>query len=378
MGLKKNILTLLQYVKNVKKCRLFYGIYLFSDVKYSTIKMELTYQWLLHICLLSLMYECIVVGKYIYNEENFDVQSLYIENESEFCKSTSNSTHTLLTMFTTMKMKATKHDIFYNTLTIWAQLGPLVRVVVYVDEVDCTEWMLMFIRHLGWEIRVVPKVHPIIPIPIVRYMFVDAIVNYNSTFYMYANGDMLFDHSLIDTLSAVKKYMNADEKVFVVGRRSNYDVASGQRFHALSEVTAASADSVLDHYSAIDYFITSASGYPWKETPDFVVGRVRFDSWLMAHAIASKLITIDATNTLLALHQSGVEGKRESGKMPYRDLNIDMIEGGIAFSSTKCTPYETMWMGNGQAQIHLKESTDCDGMYNRKGFRPAVFSVDEW
>ena len=342
-------------------------------------KMKLTYQWLLYTCIVSLLYYIIVEGKYIYNEEDFDVQSLYIENDSEYCNSGANTTHTLLTMFTTMKMKATKHDIFYNTLTIWAQLGPLVRMVVYVDEVDCTEWMITFISHLGWEIRVVPKVHPLIPIPIVRYMFVDAIVNYNSTFYMYANGDMLFDHSLVDTLSAAETYMTEGEKVFIVGRRSNYDIALGQRFNTLSEVTAASADSMLDHCAAIDYFITSAAGYPWKKTPDFVVGRVRFDSWLMAHAIANKLIAIDATNTLLALHQTGMEGKRESGKKdtPFRNINIEMVVGTLMFSSTRCTPYDTLRLDSGDVLIHLKDETPCDTMYARKGFRPALFEADD-
>ena len=342
--------------------------------------MKLIQQWFLHTSILSLLLcDIIVDGKFIYKEEDFDVQSLYIKHDSEYCKSGANTTHTMLTMFTTMKMKATKHDIFYNTLTIWAQLGPSVRVVVYFDEVDCTEWVTTFISHLGWEIRVVPKFHPLIPIPIIRYMFVDAIVNYNSTFYMYANGDMLFDHSLIDTLAAVKKYMTEGEKVFMVGRRSNYDATSGQRFHTLSEVTAASADSALDHYSAIDYFITSAAGYPWKETPDFVVGRVRFDSWLMTHAIANKLIVIDATNTLLALHQTGVEGIRESRTkgLPHRNINMKMVVGTLMFHSTQCAPYDTLWLDNGDVILNVKDETPCDRLYAQEGFRPTLFKADD-
>ena len=57
-----------------------------------------------------------------------------------------------------------------------------------------------------------------------------------------------------------------------------------------------------------DYFITN-SNYPWKDCPEVVVGRVAYDNWLVLNANKRRHTTIDATRTLLALHQTTKKGK---------------------------------------------------------------------
>ena len=314
--------------------------------------------------------------------DDFQIYDLYSENDSELCPSTKNRTHTMVTMFTTIKVHASKRDIYFNTLRIWPQLSPNIRLVLYVDEVDCTEWMTFFVQNLGWEIRVIPKVHPKISIPILRYMFIDAIVNYDSSFYMYANGDVLFDTSLYETLSVIEPYILEEPKTFIVGRRRNYDVAEGELFHTLEDVTIASTSTKMDRPLAIDFFITSAYGYPWKRVPDFVVGRISFDSWLMAHAVTSGLVNIDVSGTVIALHQSGIEGSRESGSGEVADrlFNRELMSTplNIGYAGTVCSPYKTVRQYGGEIVVHFKNAAlgMCGRRYAADGFWPGVFEQD--
>ena len=327
-----------------------------------------------------------VFGMTQYDPQDYIIDDLYEETKSEKCLSLPrNDTHTLVTMFTTMYLKPSKHDILLNTLDIWAQLGPSTRLVVYVDEADCESWMANFASKIGWEIRVVPKVNRATNIPIIRYMFIDVIVNFKSSFYMYANSDILFDHSLTNTLSAIEPYLEEREDLFIVGRRLNYNIIPGERFRQINEISDASTEAELDHEAAIDYFVTTANGYPWRRVPDFVVGRVRFDSWLISNAIISGLLTIDATKTVTALHQSGIEGSRESksADVKWKSINKLMVkESGVSlqFNRTSCAPYETQLSYEDDVQVvtlHHREKIDCVKAYKNLGIEKTLLKRDE-
>ena len=41
------------------------------------------------------------------------------------------------------------------------------------------------------------------------------------------------------------------------------------------------AKDVGDNF-AIDYFISKAGNYQWQDIPPFVIGRPRFDNWLVS------------------------------------------------------------------------------------------------
>ena len=313
-------------------------------------------------------------------DSDFNIDNLLVEQDSERCPSTKNDTHTLLTIFTTISLQGSKRDIFINTVTIWAQLGPDVRMVLYADEVDCTEWTILFLRNLGWQVRVIPRVNDDLQLPIVRYMFIDAIQTYSSTFYMYANGDMLFDLSLPGTLGGLEHLVLEQPRMFIVGRRHNYRMQEGESFLTLMDVREASYVSEIDNSMAIDYFITTKNGYPWRTVPDFVVGRLCFDSWLMSNAITSGLVTIDLSTSVLALHQSDSGGSRESASLdiPDRTFNIDLVGNFLnQFSTTICAPYNTKRAGNGAYMVHFRQLTKrCVSRYEEAGFWPTLFSGD--
>ena len=326
-----------------------------------------------------------VPGMYQYDPQDYVIDDLYVETTPEKCIASSrNDTQTLVTLFTTMYLKASKRDILLNTLNIWSKLGSSTRVVLYIDEADCEPWMALFIRRFGWELRMVPKINRATNIPVLRYMFIDAIVNFKSTFYMYANSDILFDQSLTKTLTAMEPYLEEREDMFLVGRRLNYNVTEGELFNDINEISHASTKAELDHEAAIDYFVTTANGYPWRRVPDFVVGRVRFDSWLISNAIISGLLTIDATNTVTALHQSGIEGSRESvtGIVKWKFLNRLMVrDAGVStqFNRTTCAPYDTQWTMNQDVpmvELHHKTIIDCERAYQTLEVKKTLLQRD--
>ncbi len=103
-------------------------------------------------------------------------------------------------------------------------------------------------------------------------MYLDAIANYNSTFYAYANGDILFDESLVKTLTLLSKPAKQDPKMLVVGRRSNYKVDTGRVFQSTDEIRSAMKSAELFTVWAEDYFIYPKLAVDWNHIPDVVVG----------------------------------------------------------------------------------------------------------
>jgi hypothetical protein len=57
--------------------------------------------------------------------------------------------------------------------------------------------------------------------------------------------------------------------------------------------------------NAEDYFFIAGNRFPWHQVPDVVVGRPAYDNFLVAIAIREGVSVVDATASVLAVHQSG-------------------------------------------------------------------------
>lgn len=56
--------------------------------------------------------------------------------------------------------------------------------------------------------------------------------------------------------------------------------------------------------------MTLAGAFRWKKIPDFVIGRVAYDNWLVDYAYHDGLDRVDITKTAHAVHQTGVDGNK--------------------------------------------------------------------
>ena len=57
--------------------------------------------------------------------------------------------------------------------------------------------------------------------------------------------------------------------------------------------------------------------YPWTSILDFVLVRVPYDSWLVVTALVKKIPVVDATETVMSLHQTGTYGNSTSFRAKF-------------------------------------------------------------
>ena len=109
-------------------------------------------------------------------------------------------------------------------------------------------------------------------------------------------------------------------------------------------MTHVARDRGMLYYKGADYFFIAKNAFPWHSTPDFVIARDGYDNFFVAHAIRNNVSVIDATTTLLAVHQTDIEGNLAGGTNTVdRRFNKKLI-GRFKYSRghTRLAPYVTI------------------------------------
>eukprot|EP00039_Didymoeca_costata_P017064 m.313470 g.313470 ORF g.313470 m.313470 type:complete len:426 (-) comp16491_c0_seq4:798-2075(-) len=134
----------------------------------------------------------------------------------------------------------------------------------------------------------------------------------------FANGDMWFDDSLLDTLQGIYDshlMESGNGNILLVGQRRNLPYSAGS-FDLLRQ--KARRESLLQDASAEDYFIMTVGTLHSLDLPDYIIGRPGFDNFLVSYALASPNVTVvDVTRTVDAIHVTG-DGEY-SGWSPKED-----------------------------------------------------------
>jgi hypothetical protein len=148
----------------------------------------------------------------------------------------------------------------------------------------------------------------------------------------YANGDIVFTKGLVDTLAQVKEgwgreiASGARRGVMLVGKRTNVNYLS-ENLTNDDEVVQLSKQGQVFRNDAEDYFLYSRGSHDWDLIPEFVVGRIRYDNWLVHNAFHDEAMDIvDASNTVLALHLTAADGNMAGhAKGADNDHNIHVL-----------------------------------------------------
>ena len=140
------------------------------------------------------------------------------------------------------------------------------------------------------------------------------VFRYTADFYGFSNGDILFNDGLKSTLQGVKNYFSVLGPSLVVGQRKNYYMSHQKnttmdlyKKEIVTEIGRTDA-----HYftlDAEDFFFLSHHGFQWDLVKDIVIGRPGYDNYFVYVTRTNNVSLIDATHTLLALHQTGADGK---------------------------------------------------------------------
>jgi hypothetical protein len=150
------------------------------------------------------------------------------------------------------------------------------------------------------------------------------------------------------------------DPVLLVGRRLNVNWTSlmnGNVFLPDDVSKVATSRGQLFHDVAQDFFIVHNNSFPWQLIPDVVVGRVAYDNFVVARAIATNVSVIDVTKTVVAVHQSDNDGDRagHNRKRPYRNINRQII-GKFRYSRGRLnfTQYYTEYDVKANASVRTK------------------------
>lgn len=158
--------------------------------------------------------------------------------------------------------------------------------------------------------------------PILRDMYLKAQeLHPNATTYTYMNGDLLPRLDFLATLNAVTLSQQhiwnhtTTTGFMIVGRRMDVD---WKKHHKTlvnsSKFRFDKHRGNLHPGDAQDYFVVSRNAIDWTTIPDFVIGRIGYDNWLVDYVYHKQGVhLVDATKTIHVIHQSDEEGSQSQG-----------------------------------------------------------------
>lgn len=149
---------------------------------------------------------------------------------------------------------------------------------------------------------------------------------------LYINSDIILLDSFSETYSLVRKKLK--EKFLLVGQRTNIDcigyVDFSHKNWQKKILNIAKETGVVADKCWIDYFLFHKDVF--INLPPLRVGRAGFDNYLIYLARQSKVIVVDATSSINALHQNhdyshNPIGKTDSWNGPDAKTNIKLAGG---------------------------------------------------
>ncbi len=204
----------------------------------------------------------------------------------------------MLTIFTTPK-PFRGHDglMQMNALRSWASLHPRVEILVFGDEHGAIEACAeVGARNAGGVRR------NSYGTPLVSDIFEKGQALAKNDLVCYVNADILLFDDFMEVVGSAGKL---DYPFLVGGQRWDVDVA-GRLDFSKSSVEALRERVLREGHlhppCGIDYFVFP-KGF-LRGLPPFAVGRMRWDNWLIREAVRRGGKLIDATPSVMAIHQN--------------------------------------------------------------------------
>jgi hypothetical protein len=228
-----------------------------------------------------------------------------------------------LTVFSAPKKFTDPHiDIIQrNAIQSWQNLGPDVEVILVGEE----DRMAAAVDALG--VRHLPKVaRNDWGTPLVSSIFELARAASDSPYMAFVNADILL---MPDFVEITRQVITQTNRFLIVGQRWDLEVTKPLTFDSgwdqdLRDRTRSQGS--LHRPSGSDYFI-----YPrdlFIDMPDFAIGRAGWDNWMIYKALKNRWHVIDATPSLMIVHQNHDYGHLPGG-VPHYDLEETEINAAL-------------------------------------------------
>jgi hypothetical protein len=211
-----------------------------------------------------------------------------------------------------------------NAVRSWVALGGDVQVILIGDEPGLREAARETgVIHLPGVRRNERGT------PLVSSIFELAREHDRTPFLSYVNADiLLFD----DFVAAIRTAAECNTPFVLVGQRWDLDVPDSLDFeHGWQERLRKRVLSAghLHPAGGSDYFAFPRDCY--EEVPSFAIGRAGWDNWMIYHARKRRWAVIDASPSIMVIHQRHDYGHLPGGRPHYRlpesDWNVQLAGG---------------------------------------------------
>jgi len=205
----------------------------------------------------------------------------------------------MLTIFSAPKAFDEEFErIQRNALGSWRALGDELEIVLIGDEAGVAEAAATIhaihmpgVKSNEWGT------------PLVNDLFRIGSEVASGEWLAYVNADIVLLRDFLESLQALRDF---PRPALVIGRRWDLDFRECIEFSdpAWESRVAAlvRAQGVLHHPAGMDYFLFRRGA--WEEIPPFALGRTMWDNWLVYSARARGIAVVDATRSILAVHQN--------------------------------------------------------------------------
>eukprot|EP00668_Euglena_longa_P000220 GGOE01000302.1.p1 GENE.GGOE01000302.1~~GGOE01000302.1.p1 ORF type:complete len:524 (+),score=61.55 GGOE01000302.1:36-1607(+) len=216
------------------------------------------------------------------------------------------------------------HDNQQVVFNCWSRLQTAFTIIYTKDQHTADS-----AKRQGLHVQSVFSLHPTFLQPTYKDLFDRAFSVGKAEAVVYSNGDILYTHDLLETISFVHTMAMRDQrppyKFMVVGQRVNYvlplGVTLGKGWE--SQVLQMAQEGQLFQANAQDYFAVSRALWEEVRVPDFVVGGTAFDNWFTGHLVRRGFFVVDGSASITAVHLNHGHSK-QSHKEPKSQHNTQL------------------------------------------------------
>lgn len=219
-----------------------------------------------------------------------------------------------VTIFSAPKPFSDPHinTIQLNAVRSWKMLGPGVEILLIGDEPGIKETAgILDVQHIP-NVRVNN-----LGTPLISSIFSLARQASTQDLLIYLNADILL---LPETMEVIQKIHKLKKEFLIVGRRWDLDITAEITFDSdwsNDMKIRVEKEGKLQSSAAMDYFVFPKHLY--QDIPPFAVGRAGWDNWIIYHGMSQDWPVIDATPSLMIIHQNHDYRHLPDGA-PHHDL----------------------------------------------------------
>ena len=278
-----------------------------------------------------------------------------------------------LTLFCFVDQRNMDEKLMSRTIENWALHYPVVQPVMYVRTTNET-----FVKEAVKNKWHVYKIEQYFPgqddYPTLKELFTKTKNTYKSAFIGYSEDFVLFGDGLSKSIEALLSYTSVLKTMLVIGRSREIDTSVfNQGIHPDPQLINKIAES--HGIEGSDYsqnFIITHRTFTWDDFPDFIIGGLIYDNWLVVKCLNEKIPAIDTSKTIKSVSQTAQIKQKDtlmSAKSRALEHNRKIQKENqlsLFLGCTSCVPLETFITLKNNTELRSKKFPELQLVKNIK------------